>query len=312
MLGNGDPEGERAQMSGLAKELDGSFSVAAFEFPVGGAHSAEILNLTMRANGLAGARRLANLTQAPVPSFRETRGAQVVAVLLGDHANAHAAARGDGTAVFPAAAGVFPGTQGSVARSQFVLGKLEVFGFSDRIAKFEFHGLFGSETNGQRALGTINARIDERVELECDADFLFRESLHFVDFMDIDGGWNSLKCQRQTAVLQQTNAPDAAIKGTLDASQGFVCPPCGAVQGDLDGEGAIFGKMIGNPRSDQRPVGEDGDEKAALLGLGVNIEEISPGEDLAAGVQNPETAKAGEFVKQAHVFGEGHFLLAGM
>ena len=117
MLGNGDPEGVGAQMSDLAEKFHGGFGVTTFQFAVGGAHAAEILNPATRANGLARARRLANLTEAPIPSFRETRVTQVVAGLLRDHANGHAAVGGDGTAILPASAGVFPGTQGTVVGS---------------------------------------------------------------------------------------------------------------------------------------------------------------------------------------------------
>ena len=147
MFRNGNPERVGAQMSGLAKKLHGDFGVAAFEFAMSGAHAEEILNLASRTNGLASARCLANLPQTPMPAFRKTGSPQVEAILWRDHANPHLAARGNGTAVLSAAAGVSPGTMGSVVRSEFVLRKLEVFGFSRRIAKLEFHGLFGSEAN---------------------------------------------------------------------------------------------------------------------------------------------------------------------
>jgi len=41
-------------------------------------------------------------------------------------------------------------------------------------------------------LGAIDARLNERVELEFNADFFLRETFHFVNFVDVDGGWNSL------------------------------------------------------------------------------------------------------------------------
>ena len=109
MLGNGDPESVGAQMSDLAEEIHGSFGVTAFEFTVGGTHAAESLNLAAGANGLARAGRLANLPEAPIPAFRETGVTQVVAVLMRDHADGHAAGGVDGTAVLPAATGVFLG-----------------------------------------------------------------------------------------------------------------------------------------------------------------------------------------------------------
>jgi len=110
MLGHADPEGVGTEMSDLAEEFHGGFGVATFEFPVSGAHAAEILDLTARANSMASTWRLANFAEAPIPSFRETGVTQVVAVLMGDHADDHAAGGIDGTAVLPAAAGVFSGT----------------------------------------------------------------------------------------------------------------------------------------------------------------------------------------------------------
>ena len=192
MLGNADPEGVGAQMSDLAEKIHGRLGVTVFELAVGGAHAAEILDLTARTDGLARTWRLANFAETPIPSFRETGVTQVVAVLMGDHADGHAAGGVDGTAVLPAAAGVFPGTQGTVLGSKFVFGKPEVFSFTDGIAEFEIHGLFGRETHGQRALGAIGARINERVKLEIDADFFLGESFHCVNFVDIEGSWDSL------------------------------------------------------------------------------------------------------------------------
>ncbi len=192
MLGNADPEGVGTEMSDLAEKFYGRFGVAALEFPVSGAHAAEILDLAARANGLARAGRLANLAEAPIPALRETSVTQVVSVLMGDHTDGHAAGGVDGAALLPAAAGVFPGTQGTVLGSKFAFGELEVFGFTDGIAELESHGLLGRKTHGQGTLGAIGARVDERVEFEFDADFFLRETLHFVYFVNIDGGWDGL------------------------------------------------------------------------------------------------------------------------
>lgn len=192
MLGNGDPEGVGAQMSYPAEEIHGSFGVTAFEFTVGRTHAAESLNLAAGANGLARAGRLANFAKPPIPAFRETGITEVVAVLMGDHADGHAAGGVNGTAVLPAAASVSLGALGTVLGSKFGFRKFEVFGFTDRIAEFKMDGLFGRKPHGKGTLGAIGARIDKRIELEFNADFFLRESFHFVNFVDIDGGWDSL------------------------------------------------------------------------------------------------------------------------
>src|SRR5208337_5439959 len=149
MLGHADPEGVGTEMSDLAEEFHGGFGVATFEFPVSGAHAAEILDLTARANSMASTWRLANFAKTPIPSFRETGVTQVVAVLMGDHANGHAAGGVHGTAVLSSAAGVFLGAQGTVLGSKFGFRKLKVFGFTNGIVEFEVNGLFGGETHGK-------------------------------------------------------------------------------------------------------------------------------------------------------------------
>ena len=108
------------------------------------------------------------------------------------------------------------------------------------------------------------------------------------------------------------NAPHAAVKRARDAREGFVSLPCGAVHGDFNGKGTVFRKVIGDPQSDQGPIGEEGDEKAALFSFGINIEKIFPRENFAAGIQNPEAAETDEFVKKADVFSKRHFLPTGM
>ena len=152
MLGDGNTEGVSAQMSDVAKKFHGGFGITDFEFRGGGAHATECLDLAARTNGLALARGLANFAEMPIPAFLEARATQVIAFLMGDHTDGHAAGRTNSTTVQAAAAGIFPGTQGAVLRSKFVLDQLEIFRFASRITEFQIDGLLGRKPHRQWAL----------------------------------------------------------------------------------------------------------------------------------------------------------------
>ena len=58
-----------------------------------------------------------------------------------------------------------------------------------------------------------------------------------------------------------------------------------------------------------RAVREEGDQESLLLRVGVDVEEVATREDLAAGEQQPETPRVGEFVEDTAVLVVGE--LAG-
>jgi len=70
--------------------------------------------------------------------------------------------------------------------------------------------------------------------------------------------------------------------------------------------------MVRDLGSEKRAVGEERNQKALPLGVGVDVEEISAGEDLAAGKEEPETAGAGEFVEDAAVLLAGQLGAGGV
>jgi len=99
-------EGEGAEVGDFAEKFDGRFGVAVFELAIGGTHAAEGLNPAVVTDGLAGALGGADFAHATEPAFAETVFAEVVAILTGKDADAHAAGGIDGASVLAATAGV--------------------------------------------------------------------------------------------------------------------------------------------------------------------------------------------------------------
>ena len=117
MLGNLEAKSVGAKVRNLAKEIDRSFGIAAFEFAICGAHAAKGLKLAGGADGLARARGLANVLEAALPATSETAIANVGPILMGEDANGHLALRVDSAAVLASAAGIFLGALGAESAS---------------------------------------------------------------------------------------------------------------------------------------------------------------------------------------------------
>ena len=77
MLRNLEFECVGAEVRDLAKEFDGSFRVAAFQFAICGTHAAKGLELARRADGLASTRRLANILEPALPPVFKTTIAKI-------------------------------------------------------------------------------------------------------------------------------------------------------------------------------------------------------------------------------------------
>ena len=307
MRGDIDSERVGTQVSNLTKKLDRSFRVTAFEFAVRGAHAAEGLQAAMGADSLPFAFGLANVLQLAVPALRKAAFAEVVAIAVGDHANGQLPLRINGATILAPSASVFFRAMGLWNGSLFGFRHFFVLGLTNGVTKIECDHLFGGKAYRQGALRAIGSRIDERIEFEFDAQVLLGKALHFVHFVKIDGGGDGLELKRKIAFAEQTNALHAAIVGTGNPSECFVGFACGAVEGDFNGKGTVFNEVIRDPGRDHCAVGEEGDEKAALLCFGVNIEKIFAGKNLSAGVENPKATNIDEFIEKVDVLVEGHF-----
>lgn len=300
------------KMRDLAEKIDGGLGVSVFKFAVGGAHAAEGADLAMRANGFAGGRNGADVLQLPFPAFAESGVAIIKAVLVREHANGHAAGGVDGAAVMAAAAGVALRWQGNLRQGTFVVKKAKVFAHTGGIPKFESNGLFGGEADTERTLGAVRAGIDKGIEFEFNAEVLFGEALHFIDFVNVDGSWNGFQFEGEMALEEEANAGHAAIEGAGNTSEVLVGFARSAIESDFDGEGAIFGKMIGDARSDHGAIGKKSDEEAFFLGEGVDFEKILAGKDLATGEKEPQAAGFDEFIEEESVFLQRELALAGL
>src|ERR1700730_1967540 len=142
-------QGEGAQMRDLTKEIDRRLGIAIFQFPIRGTHAAQRLNLAVIANRGTRARLGANFVESTVPSRAEAALANVVALLMGDYADAHSAAGIHGAIVDASAAGItmifWLRLLGRCCKIAF--GEAAIFFFAGGVAKLERHYLFRRKAN---------------------------------------------------------------------------------------------------------------------------------------------------------------------
>ncbi len=156
-----------------------------------------------------------------------------------------------------------------------VLGQAAPLRHAPAVAHVEHDDLFGREPHGGRRRGAVDAGVEHRVELELDAEVL-GHLLHLEHFVHVDGRADGLQLERQVPLQQEMNAAQAVVVRSGDARQPLVGRFRGAVEGDLDGEGAAGGQPVGDALVDERAVGEERDEEAALFGVAVDLQKISP------------------------------------
>ncbi len=313
MLRDAIPERVRAKMRDLAQEIDRRLLITILEFTVCRAHAAERLNLAPVADRRARAWLIANFAQRALPAFAETAFADVVALLMRDHANAHRAVGIDGAARHSSAAGVFLPfcVLHRQRHGQFLLGHAAVVFLAPRLGEIQLNNLLGRDAHGKRALRAIDSRVDQRIKLEFHAEFFLSQPLHLESFMLVDSGWHRLELKGQPSLQKQADTSHAAVIGAGNLSQRFVGFARRAVESYLDGEGPVFGKVVGDALVDHRAVGEERDQKAALLGFGVNLEKILTGENLTAAVEQPQTPCLDEFIEQSAMLVKAEFSGAG-
>ena len=313
VLGNFESKRVGPQVSRLAQERDRRLRVTVLQLAIGWAHAAKRLDLAAVADRRTRARLVANLAQRAFPAFDEATLSNVVALLVRDHADAHRSVRVDGAAGEAAAAGIFlPGPLGHFpGRGKVAFGHALVICLALGLGKVEFDRLLRRKPDGERALGAINPRIDGGVEFELHAKFFLGEPLHLEYFVPVDCGGHRFELQGKFSIEKQANASHAAVIGAWNLRQRFVRLARRAVERNFDGKRPIFGEVIGDARVDHRAVREQRNQKAALLGFGVNLKKILAREDLAARVKQPEAACVDQFIEEAAMLFQGEFLGAG-
>src|SRR5208337_2127711 len=164
VFGDFQADAESAEMRDLTEKIHRGFGVAIFELAIRGTHAAKRADLTFGADGFAGGRDGADFLEAAFPAFAETAGADVVAVLVREDTDGHAAGGINRAAVVATAAGVAFVGHRTMRNCTFLLEEFSVFGHADGIAEFQGHGLFRGEPDIQGALRTVGARIDEGIK----------------------------------------------------------------------------------------------------------------------------------------------------
>ena len=154
--------------------------------------------------------------------------------------------------------------------------------------------LFGRQSHAERRSRAVEARIHHRVELECEPELVLGEPLHREDFVLVDGDGHGLEAERETALLQQPNPAQASIVGARDAGEPLVGLTRPAVERDLDREWPLLDEPVGECRRDERAVGEERNQQSPAPRVRIDVDEVTPRKNLAARIQQPETAGVSE------------------
>src|SRR5579864_4023849 len=244
------------------------------------------------------------------PAFAHRAAANVISLLVRKNTDGHQAIRINCARLHSSAAGVHLAAGGSRS-SRFAFEVGAILGSHLRPMQIQCYHLFCGEPDTDRRMRTINSRINQRIELEFNSEFLFGELLHPDYFVTIDLGANGLELQRQPALQQEADSPHAAVVAAGHLSQLLVGLASLAIKRDLDSEGRKLAQIIGNSFVDQGPVGEERDQEALLLGAGVNLKKVFARENLAAGEQDPHRAHGRKFVENGGVFFLGQLAVSG-
>src|SRR5687767_6387414 len=148
-----------------------------------------------------------------------------------------------------------------------------------RILHVERNAFLRRQSNRERTLRTVDARVHHRVEPELDTETL-RELLHVPDLVLIDRQRDGFDLQRQAAIVQEMDAPHASVERPWDAGQPLVGFARVAIERYLDGERPLVREAVRDTLVDENSVGEQGAEKATSLRVPVDIEKIAPRENL--------------------------------
>src|SRR5437667_610004 len=122
-----EAESHRPQVCHLAQELDRRLRIAAFELAISRAHSTDRLDFAISTLRHPAGLALPHAQQELIPSFAYTARANVISVLMRDHADAHVAVRINGEGLESAAAGV-QGVRPGGRRHHAILDVLSMLG----------------------------------------------------------------------------------------------------------------------------------------------------------------------------------------
>src|ERR1700690_3323632 len=124
-------------MRHLTEKFHGSFSVAIFQFAVGGTHAAERLKLATGTDGLPGALGIANFAHVAAPAILKIALTKIVAILLGKYTDGHAPAWINGATVLAAAATVLFRPLHTPGLGQLRFRHFAIFRFANRILEIQ-------------------------------------------------------------------------------------------------------------------------------------------------------------------------------
>src|ERR1700722_6665879 len=107
MLRDFETQSHRPQVRGLAKELDWRFRIVVLQFAIGGTHTAQRVNSALHTFGNALPRPGALPQKKARPAFLHASRANVVGILMRQHADAHLPVGIECEGIYAPAAGIY-------------------------------------------------------------------------------------------------------------------------------------------------------------------------------------------------------------
>ena len=262
----------RPQVRHLTKKLDWTFTIPALQFPIRRTHPAQRLNAALHTLSHPRTLAIPQLQQGLFPHRADSNLPNTESLLLRDHTNPYLSVSVNGKSIHSPAAEINRVGLRQVGRTrQIALRQPAILAHAFRSIHVDRHHFFRRQPHRQRTLRTVDARVDLPIHLELDAQFFFRELPHRQHFMLVDAGGDSFQFERKPSLAQQFDPAQATVIGAWNRRQRLVGLPRPAVQRDLDRERRPLGQIVRNRFREKRAVGEQRNQKALLLGVGVDF-----------------------------------------
>jgi len=265
-------------MGHMTKKVDGLFTIPIFQFSVRRTHPAHGLDFTAGTLGVPGNFFVADLRKEAFPSFLETSFAEIKSVTPRKNTNTQHSIRVDGKAVDTRSAVVqLIGLFRWMDRAVEFLGKALPFGHPLGVLKVQPDDFLGCEPKSERAVGSVDPGINHGVKPKLKTQVLFHKPFHFPDLVFVYADHHGLELQGEAMVLEQTDSPHTSLERAGNPGDPFVGFGGATIEGNFDHKGRHSGQEGGNLFRHQDAIGEEGDEQALSLGMGVNVQKILPG-----------------------------------
>jgi hypothetical protein len=127
----------------------------------------------------------------------------------------------------------------------------------------------------------------------------------------VDRDHHRLELEREPPFFEELNAAATAVIGAGDAGERLISLARSTVERDLDGEGTPLCPIVGEAWRDQGAVREERDDEPLLFRIGIDVQEILPGQDFPAGKEQLQAAHLRQFIQDSAELADVEFALPG-